>query len=617
MNLFVESEQNYNLTNKQDILQLLRCLPEEPGVYQYLNEVGEVIYVGKAKNLKRRVNSYFHKEQDSYKTKLLVKQIADIKYMVVNNEQDAFLLENNLIKKYQPHYNILLKDGKSYPSICITREDFPRIFKTRKIIKGIGEYFGPYSFGSTLDLVLEVIHKLYPLRTCSMHMTKNNVGIGKYRTCLKYHLDNCCGICEAKISREEYMQYIDEARKIIRGDAHEISRLIRSEMMQAASEMRYEEAGKLKEKLELIEQFRSKTIITNSHAGDVDVFGYDEMGKNVYISMLHVHGGSIIQGQTIEYKKQLDESPEEVLAMGIYELRKQLGSTTKEIIVPFIPEIIDEHLRINIALQGDKKKLLDLATQNVQQYKKDRIRQEDKLNPDQRAIRILTSLQQLLGLPTLPMWIDSFDNSNTQGSNAVAGCVVFKKGRACKSEYKKYDIKTVDGSDDYASMREVVLRRYQRLMNEGNSLPDLIIADGGVGQMNAIREVIEDVLGLKIPIAGLKKDNRHRTNTLLYGTPIQEFGMKVTDEVFRLMVEIQDEVHRFAITFHKKKRSKAQTKSELDDIQGVGPITKQKILQHFGSVVHAKRADMNELINLLGSRLGTMIYEHFHGKITP
>ena len=598
----------------QDILQRL---PDEPGVYQYLNEVGEVIYVGKAKNLKRRVNSYFHKEQDSYKTKLLVKQIADIKYMVVNNEQDAFLLENNLIKKYQPHYNILLKDGKSYPSICITREDFPRIFKTRKIIKGIGEYFGPYSFGSTLDLVLEVIHKLYPLRTCSMHMTKNNVGIGKYRTCLKYHLGNCCGICEAKISREEYMQYIDEARKIIRGDAHEISRLIRSEMMQAASEMRYEEAGKLKEKLELIEQFRSKTIITNSHAGDVDVFGYDEMGKNVYISMLHVHGGSIIQGQTIEYKKQLDESPEEVLAMGIYELRKQLGSTTKEIIVPFIPEIIDEHLRINIALQGDKKKLLDLATQNVQQYKKDRVRQEDKLNPDQRAIRILTSLQQLLGLPTLPMWIDSFDNSNTQGSNAVAGCVVFKKGRACKSEYKKYDIKTGDGPDDSASMREVVLRRYQRLMNEGNSLPDLIIADGGVGQMNAIREVIEDVLGLKIPIAGLKKDNRHRTNTLLYGTPIQEFGMKVTDEVFRLMVEIQDEVHRFAITFHKKKRSKAQTKSELDDIQGVGPITKQKILQYFGSVVHAKRADMNELINLLGSRLGTMIYEHFHGKITP
>ena len=617
MNLFVESEQNYNLTNKQDILQLLRCLPEKPGVYQYLNEVGEVIYVGKAKNLKRRVNSYFHKEQDSYKTKLLVKQIADIKYMVVNNEQDAFLLENNLIKKYQPHYNILLKDGKSYPSICITREDFPRIFKTRKIIKGIGEYFGPYSFGSTLDLVLDVIHKLYPLRTCSMQMTKNNVGIGKYRTCLKYHLGNCCGICETKISHEEYMRYIAEARQIIRGDAHEISKLFRSEMMQAASEMRYEEAGKLKEKLELIEQFRSKTIITNSHAGDVDVFGYDEMGKNVYISMLHVHGGSIIQGQTIEYKKQLDESPAEVLAMGIYELREQLGSTTKEVIVPFIPEIIDEHLRVNIALGGDKKRLLDLAMQNVQQYKKDRIHQEDKLNPDQRAARILGGLQNLLGLPTLPMWIDSFDNSNTQGSNAVAGCVVFKKGKACKSEYKKFEIKTVEGPDDYASMREVVRRRYTRLMEEGSPLPDLIIADGGLGQMSAIREVVEGELGLQIPIAGLKKDNKHRTNTLLYGDPVQEFGMKVTDEIFRLMVEIQDEVHRFAISYHKKKRSKAQTKSELDDIQGVGVVTKQKILQRFGSVVRARSAKLEEWIDLLGTRSGTKLYEHFNGKITP
>ena len=605
------------MAKNQHIQQLLQRLPEQPGVYQYLNEAGEVIYVGKAKNLKKRVSSYFHKEQDRYKTQLLVKQIADIQYMVVESEQDAFLLENNLIKKYQPHYNILLKDGKSYPSICITREDFPRIFKTRKIIKGIGEYFGPYSFGSTLDLVLDVIHKLYPLRTCSMHMTKNNVGIGKYRTCLKYHLGNCCGICEAKISREEYMQYIDEARKIIRGDAHEISRLIRSEMMQAASEMRYEEAGKLKEKLELIEQFRSKTIITNSHAGDVDVFGYDEMGKNVYISMLHVHGGSIIQGQTIEYKKQLDESPEEVLAMGIYELRKQLGSTTKEIIVPFIPEIIDEHLRVNIALGGDKKRLLDLAMQNVQQYKKDRIHQEDKLNPDQRAIRILSGLQQLIGLPTLPMWIDSFDNSNTQGTDAVAGCVVFKKARACKSEYKKFEIKTVVGPDDYESMREVVRRRYSRLIEEGSPLPDLIIADGGLGQMSAIKEVVNGELGLEIPVAGLKKDNKHRTNTLLYGEPVQEFGMKVTDEVFRLLVEIQDEVHRFAISYHKKKRSKSQTKSELDDIQGVGPITKQKILQHFGSVAHAKRADIKEWIDLLGSRYGTKVYEHFHSKITP
>ena len=599
------------------IQEILQRLPDEPGVYQYLNEVGEVIYVGKAKSLKKRVSSYFHKEQDRYKTKLLVKSIADIKYVVVQSEQDAFLLENNLIKKYQPHYNILLKDGKSYPSICITREDYPRIFKTRKIIKGLGEYYGPYTFGYTLDLVLELIHRLYPIRTCNMQMTKSSVEMGKYRLCLKYHLGNCCGVCEGKASREQYLEYIEAARKIIKGDAQEISKQIETEMMEAAMKMQYEEAAKLKEKLDLIENFKSKTVITNSHAGDVDVFGYDEMGQNVYITMLHVHRGSIVQGQTIEYKKQLDESREEVLAMGIYELREQLGSSTKEVIVPFIPEIIDENLRINIAIQGDKKRLLDLAMQNVQQYKKDRIRQDDKLNPDQRAVRILSSLQQLIGLPNLPMWIDSFDNSNTQGSDAVAGCVVFRKARACKSEYKKFEIKTVVGPDDYASMREVVRRRYSRLIEEGGGLPDLIIADGGLGQMTAIKEVVNGELGLQIPVAGLKKDNRHRTNTLLYGEPVQEFGMKVTDEVFRLLVEIQDEVHRFAITFHKKKRSKSQIKSELDDIQGVGPATKQKILQHFGSVARAKRAEKQEWIDLLGTRSGTKVYEYFNGKITP
>ena len=605
------------MSKSPHIQEILQRLPDEPGVYQYLNEVGEVIYVGKAKSLKKRVSSYFHKEQDRYKTKLLVKSIADIKYVVVQSEQDAFLLENNLIKQYQPHYNILLKDGKSYPSICITREDYPRIFKTRKIIKGVGEYYGPYTFGYTLDLVLELIHKLYPIRTCNLQMTKNGVELGKYSLCLKYHLGNCCGVCDGKIDREKYLEYIDAARKIIKGDAQEISKQIESEMMEAAVEMRYEEAARLKEKLELIDNFKSKTVITNSHAGDVDVFGYDEMGQNVYITMLHVHRGSVVQGQTIEYKKQLDESREEVLAMGIYELREQLGSTTKEVIVPFIPDIINENLHVNIAIQGDKKRLLDLAMQNVQQYKKDRIRQDDKLNPDQRAMRILSGLQQLIGLPTLPMWIDSFDNSNTQGSDAVAGCVVFKKARAHKSEYKRYEIKTVVGPDDYASMREVVRRRYSRLLEEGSALPDLIIADGGLGQMTAIKEVVNGELGLEIPVAGLKKDNRHRTNTLLYGEPVQEFGMKVTDEVFRLLVEIQDEVHRFAITFHKKKRSKSQIKSELDDIQGVGPATKQKILQHFGSVACAKRAEKDEWIKLLGTRSGTKVYEHFNGKITP
>ena len=599
------------------IREILQRLPDQPGVYQYLNEAGEVVYVGKAKSLKKRVSSYFHKEQDRYKTKLLVKSIADIKYVVVQNEQDAFLLENNLIKQYQPHYNILLKDGKSYPSICITREDYPRIFKTRKIIKGLGEYYGPYSFGHTLDLVLELIHRLYPIRTCNLQMAKSSVEKGKYRLCLKYHLGNCCGVCEGKQSREKYQEYIDAARKIIKGDAQEISKQIEADMMEAALSMRYEEAGRLKEKLDLIENFKSKTVITNSHAGDVDVFGYDEMGQNVYISMLHVHRGSVVQGQTIEYKKQLDETREEVLAMGIYELREQLGSTTKELIVPFVPDIIDENLRVNIAVQGDKKRLLNLAMQNVQQYKKDRIHQEDKLNPDQRAVRILSGLQQMLGLPTLPMWIDSFDNSNTQGTDAVAGCVVFKKARACKSEYKKYEIKTVIGPDDYASMREVVRRRYSRLVEESSLLPDLIIADGGLGQMTAIKDVVNGELGLSIPVAGLKKDNRHRTNTLLYGDPVEEFGMKVTDELFRLLVEIQDEVHRFAITFHKKKRSKSQTKSQLDDIQGVGPVTKQKILQHFGSVTRARRAEKQEWIDLLGSRSGTKVYEYFHAKITP
>ena len=600
-------------THIKDILQRI---PESAGVYQYINEIGEVIYVGKAKNLKKRVSSYFQKEQDRYKTQQLVKHIADIKYVIVESEQDAFLLENNLIKKYQPYYNILLKDGKSYPSICITREDFPRIFKTRKIVRGIGEYYGPYTFNYTLDLVLELIHKLYPIRTCNIQITRNSVEMGKYRTCLKYHLGNCCGICENKTSREKYLSYIDAARKIIKGDAHEISKQIEEEMIKCASEMRYEEAGKLKEKLDLIDNFKSKTVITNSNAGDVDVFGYDETGQNAYISMLHVHKGSVVKGQIIECKKKLDESREEILAMGIYELREQLCSTTKDLIVPFIPEIIDENLRINIAIQGDKKRLLDLAMQNVQQYKKDRIHQEDKLNPDQRAVRILSGLQQLIGLPTLPMWIDSFDNSNTQGSDAVAGCVVFRKARACKSEYKKYTIKTVAGPDDYESMREVVRRRYSRLVEEGSALPDLIIADGGLGQMSAIRDVIEKELQLQIPIAGLKKDNRHRTNTLLYGEPVQEFGMKVTDEVFRLLVEIQDEVHRFAISFHKKKRSKSQTKSQLDDIQGVGPVTKQKILQHFGSVARARRAEKQEWIDLLGSSTGSKVYEHFNSKIT-
>ena len=604
------------MEKEEHIASLLQRIPHSPGVYQYFNTDGEIIYVGKAKDLHRRVNSYFQKDHQSSKTRQLVAHIADIRYVVVNSEQDAFLLENNLIKKYQPHYNILLKDGKSYPSICITREPYPRIFKTRTINRKWGDYYGPYSFGNTVDLVIELIHKLFPIRTCNMPMTQENVENGKFKVCLKYHLKTCCGICEQKVPREQYAAWITQARKIIRGDGHEISKQIEEEMYRLSAEMKYEEAAREKEKLMLLQQFCSKTIITNSSAGDVDVFGYDEQDDNVYISMLHVHCGSIVQGQTIEYKKRLDEEKEEILAMGMMELREQLGSTTREVIVPFIPDGFDETLHIYIAVNGDKKRLLDLAMQNVRQYKTDRIKQAEKLNPEQRATRILSELQKMLALPTLPALIDSFDNSNINGTNAVAGCVVFRMGKPSKSDYKRFEIKTVEGADDYASMREVVRRRYQRLTEEGGKMPDLIIADGGIGQMHAIREAVEEQLGLKIPIAGLKKNDKHRTQTLLFGFPPAEIQMPVTSEVFRLLTQIQDEVHRFAITYHKKKRSKAQVKSQLDEIQGVGPATKQKILQHFGSVKRASSANLDEWTKLLGTHRGSMLYEYFRNKIT-
>lgn len=600
----------------QHIASLLQRIPQNPGVYQYFNEEGEIIYVGKAKNLHRRVNSYFQKDHQSSKTRQLVAHIADIRYVVVDSEQDAFLLENNLIKKYQPHYNILLKDGKSYPSICITREPYPRIFKTRTINKKWGDYYGPYSFGNTVDLMIELIHKLFPIRSCNMPMTAEQIERGKFKVCLKYHLKTCCGICEQKVNKEQYATWVTQARKIIRGDGHEISRQIEDEMYRLSAEMKFEDAQREKEKLELLRQFCSKTIITNSSAGDVDVFGYDEQDDNVYISMLHVHNGSIVQGQTIEYKKHLDEAREEILAMGMMELREQLGSQTREVIVPFIPDGFDETLHVYIALNGDKKKLLDLAMQNVRQYKLDRIKQADKLNPDQRAVRILSELQRMLNLPTLPALIDSFDNSNINGTNAVAGCVVFRMAKPSKQDYKRFEIKTVEGADDYASMREVVRRRYSRVVEEGGKLPDLIIADGGIGQMHAIREAVEDQLGLRIPIAGLKKNDKHRTQTLLYGFPPQEVQMPVTSEVFRLLTQIQDEVHRLAISYHKQKRSKAQIKSQLDDIQGVGPATKQKILQHFGSVKRAALADLGEWTDLLGTKRGSILYEHFQAKIT-
>ncbi len=597
------------------IILLLKRIPESPGVYQYFDKEGHIIYVGKAKNLHRRVNSYFNKDHQSSKTRQLVAHIADIRYVVVDSEQDAFLLENNLIKQYQPHYNILLKDGKSYPSICITKEAYPRIFKTRTINKKAGEYYGPYSFGYTVDLVLELIHKLYPIRTCNMPLSAESIEKRKVRVCLKYHLKNCCGICEG-YQKEQYAEWIEAARKLIKGDALDLGKQLEEEMSIKSAEMKYEEAAEIKRKIELLEQFKSKTIITNSVARDVDVFGFDEQNDRVYISMLHVHNGSIIQGQTIEYRRKMEEEKEELLAMGMVELREQLGSTTKDVIVPFIPEIFDDTLHVHIAVSGDRKKLLDLAMQNVRQYKLDRLKQEDKLNPEQRGVRILTELQKMMNLPTLPRWIDCFDNSNIQGTNAVAGCVVYRMAKPSKSDYKKFEIKTVEGADDYASMREVVRRRYQHLIDENGQMPDLIIADGGIGQMHAIREAVEDMLGLHISIAGLKKNDKHRTQTLLYGFPPQEISMPVTSEVFRLLTNIQDEVHRFAISYHKKKRSKAQIHSQLDDIQGVGEATKQKILTHFGSVKRARIAKEEEWIELLGKRRGSMIYTQIQAQIS-
>ena len=597
------------------ITLLLKRIPEQPGVYQYFDKDGQIIYVGKAKNLKRRVNSYFNKEQQSSKTRQLVAHIADIKYVVVESEQDAFLLENNLIKQYQPHYNILLKDGKSYPSICITKEAYPRIFKTRTINKKIGEYYGPYSFSYTVDTVLELIHKLYPIRTCAIPLSTESIEKKRTRVCLKYHLKNCCGICEG-YGKDTYQEWVNQARKLIKGDAHEIGKQLEEEMMRLAEQMKYEEAADIKRKIELLEQFKSKTIISNSSAKDVDVFGYDEQEDKVYIAMLHVHNGSIVQGQTIEYRRKMEEEKEEILALGMMELRQQLESNTNDVIVPFIPEVFDDSLHVHIALSGDKKKLLDLAMQNVRQYKLDRLKQEDKLNPEQRGVRILTEMQKMMGLPTLPKWIDCFDNSNIQGTNAVAGCVVYRMAKPSKSDYKRFEIKTVDGADDYASMREVVRRRYQHLIEEGGALPDLIIADGGLGQMHAIREAVEDQLGLSIPIAGLKKNDKHRTQTLLYGFPPMEISMPVTSEVFRLLTNIQDEVHRFAITYHKQKRRKSLVHSELDEIKGVGEVSKQKILSHFGSVKRARTASEEEMVNLLGKSLGSMVYAHFQSKIT-
>ena len=582
---------------------IIRNMPEKPGSYQYLDETGTIIYIGKAKNLKRRVSSYFNKEQNK-KTAMLVSKIRDIKYIVVETETDALLLENNLIKKYKPKYNILLKDDKTYPSICISKEEFPRIFKTRRIdLKG-GQYFGPYSHEGTMYALLELINKLYQPRPCRLPLKEEDIKKGKFKVCLNYHMHKCKGPCIGEQSKEEYTKHINDSREILKGNISQILKEMRSEMEQLGKDLNFEEAQQIKNKYEMLVSFQAKSEIVNASNTNIDVFNIETDDKHAYINYLHVVQGSIIQAFTFEYTKKMEESQEELLVMGIVEMRNRFKSTSKEIVIPFEIEYPDPDVTLTIPQKGDKKKLLDLSHLNVKQYKFDRLKQVESSHPEQKTLRLMTEIKDALHLPTLPVQIELFDNSNISGTDAVAGCVVFRKLKPSKSEYRKYNIKTVVGPDDYASMQEVVRRRYSRNIEENLPMPDLIITDGGIGQMNCVREVIEDELHLSIPIAGLAKNDKHRTNELLYGFPAQTIGMKTTSELFRLLTRMQDEVHRYAITFHRQKRSKHQTASELDSIKGVGESTKRLLLKEFKSVKRIKNADLTQLQNLLGKKKG-------------
>ena len=590
----------------------ISMLPENPGVYQYFNANDEIIYVGKAKNLKKRVSSYFNKIHDNGKTNVLVKNISYLRYIVVDSEENALLLENNLIKQYQPRYNILLKDGKTYPSICITNEEFPRIFKTRNINKKWGQYFGPFSSGYTINSILEIINKLYPIRSCHLALTEQSIAAGKFKVCLDYHIKKCKGPCEAYQTRKEYQDNINEVKKIIQGDANEISKLLFTKMKKLAAEYKFEEANEIKQKYDLIENYKAKSIIANSVVNNTDIFAYADDENSAYVNILRVSKGAIIQGYTIEYKKRIDETKEDILSIAIIELREKLNSNSKEIIVPFPIEIEFADIKFIVPQRGDRKKLLELSEQNVKQYKLEKLKQTEKLNPDQKSIQLLTEIQQKLHLEKIPMTIEAFDNSNISGSNAVAACVVFKKAKPSKKDYRKYIIKTVQGPDDYASMKEVVKRRYIRLINENMPLPDLIIADGGIGQMEVIRQVVEDELNLKIPIAGLAKNDKHKTSELLFGFPPKEIGMKPNDTLFKLLAFIQEEVHRFAITFHRDKRSKNQTASELDNIRGIGEKTKNELIKHFKSVKRIKSSNLDELTKIIGTNRASIVYKYFH-----
>ena len=591
-------------------------MPEKPGSYQYYDENHTIIYVGKAKNLKRRVSSYFHKEVDRYKTKVLVSKIFDISYTVVNTEEDALLLENSLIKKYNPRYNVLLKDGKTYPSICVTNEYFPRIFKTRHINKKVGTFFGPYPHLGSMYAVLEVIKKLYKPRTCRFPITKEGVAEGKYKPCLEYHIHNCGAPCISKQSYEEYQENMRQAREILKGNTREVSKYLYDLMMKNAELLRFEIAEEYKKKYQLLDEFEAKSEVVSHTITDVDVFTIvnDDANKNAFINYIHVKNGTINQSFTYEYKRKLEESDEELLITAIPEIRERFHSTSKEIIVPFEMEWKLKDAAFFVPQRGDKKHLLELSEMNCKQYKFDRLKQAEKLNPEQKQTRLMKELQAKLKLPKLPYQIECFDNSNISGTDAVAGCIVYKGMKPSRKDYRKYNIKTVEGPDDYASMQEVVRRRYSRMIEEETPLPDLIITDGGKGQMEVVREVIEDELHLEIPIAGLAKDDRHRTNELLYGFPPQTIALPPESELFKVLTQIQDEVHRYAITFHRDKRSKHALHSELDDIKGIGPKAKEALLSKFKSVKKIKEASQEQLSEVLGPHKAEILAKYFTEK---
>ena len=590
---------------------IISIMPSTPGVYQYFNKAGDIIYVGKAKNLKRRVSSYFNKEHDSVKTNILVNNIYDLKYICVNSEADALLLENNLIKKYQPRYNILLKDGKTYPWLCITKEPFPRVFKTRQVFKG-ADYFGPYPSSYTLDLLLELIREIYQVRTCKLNILPHEISKGKYDLCLQYHIKKCNAPCVGYQSQEDYNAFINEIREIAKGRSHIITDYLLKKMNNLAADYRFEEAQEIKNKYDSIVNYQSKTVITTTSDNDIDVFAYDEDEQSAFINMLRINGGCVVQGFTIEYKKTLDEPKEEIFALAIVELRDRFKSISNQIIVPFIPDVELENAEFIVPLRGDKKKLLDLSIQNVKQFRVDKYKQSEKLNPEQRTTKILKDIQDKLHLDKLPNHIECFDNSNISGTNAVAACVVYKKAKPSKKDYRKYIIKTVDGVDDYASMREVVYRRYSRMVNEGTPLPDLILTDGGKGHMESVRQVVVDCLHLDIPIVGLAKNDKHTTSEVLVGFPPQSIGLKPTDSLFRFLAEIQEEVHRFAISFHRDKRSKGQVSSELDSIKGIGETSKKALLKHFKSVKRISLASLEELKEILPTSRASIVYTYFH-----